>query len=101
MVKFQYPMEIEPMTPGSGGVGPTSVPQQLPSVFNQILKLWLQDRRKNLDAMKYDKKSSALSELKAKRQERERRDQERAQKQKMEKGKGEKTFIFFMGTCRH
>ena len=47
-----------------------------------------QDRRKNLDAMKYDKKSNALSELKAKRQERERRDQERAQKQKQEKGKG-------------
>ena len=48
-----------------------------------------QDRRKNLDAMKYDKKSSALSELKAKRQERERRDMERAKKEK-EKSKGGK-----------
>jgi len=38
--------------------------------------------------MKYDKKSSALSELKAKRQERERRDMERMKKQKQEKGKG-------------
>lgn len=46
-----------------------------------------QDRRKNLDAMKYDKKSSALSELKAKRQERERRDMERAKKEK-EKSRG-------------
>ena len=60
------------------------------SFFVAGLKLYFvtkQDRRKNLDAMKYDKKSSALSELKAKRLEKERRERERAQKQKQEKGK--------------
>ena len=59
------------------------------SFFVAGLKLYFvtkQDRRKNLDAMKYDKKSSALSELKAKRLEKERRDRERAQKQKQGKG---------------
>ena len=34
--------------------------------------------------MRYDKKSSALSELKAKRQERERKDQERKEKKELE-----------------
>ena len=39
-----------------------------------------QDRRKNLDAQKFDKKSSALSELKARKQERERKEQERKER---------------------
>ena len=36
-----------------------------------------QDRRKNLDAIKFDKKTSALNELKARKEERERKDKER------------------------
>ena len=70
------------------------------SFFVAGLKLYFvtkQDRRKNLDAMKYDKKSSALSEVKAKRLEKERRERERAQKQKQEKGKGQ--FVVSLMFC--
>jgi hypothetical protein len=51
--------------------------------------------------MKYDKKSSALSELKAKRQERERRDMERQQKQKQEKARGKQCHVVFSSTHCH
>ena len=43
-----------------------------------------QDRRKTMDAAKFDKKSSALSELKARKQERERKQKERQDKQRSE-----------------
>lgn len=49
------------------------------------------DRQKKLDAMKNDKKLSALSELKAKRQERERKDQERQRKTENETSQDSQT----------
>ena len=47
-------------------------------------KVRAQDRQNKIYSMRYDKKSSALSELKAKRQERERKDQERKEKKELE-----------------
>ena len=47
-------------------------------------KVRAQDRQNKIYSMRYDKKSSALSELKAKRQERERKDQERKEKKQLE-----------------
>ena len=46
-----------------------------------------QDRRKNLDALKFDKKSSALSDLKARKQEREHKEQERKERKEKEESK--------------
>lgn len=56
------------------------------AAFSQMLdaKERSQDRRKNLDALKFDKKSSALSELKARKQERERKEQERKERKEQE-----------------
>ena len=47
-------------------------------------KVRAQERKEKMYSMRHDKKSSALSELKAKRQERERRDQERKEKKELE-----------------
>ena len=47
-------------------------------------KVRAQDRQNKIYSNRYDKKSSALSELKAKRQERERKEQERKEKQELE-----------------
>jgi RNA polymerase-associated protein RTF1 len=43
-----------------------------------------QDRRKNLDALKFDKKSSALNELKARKEEKERKERERRERKDQE-----------------
>lgn len=49
-----------------------------------------QDRRKNMDAIKFDKKSNALSELKARKEERERKEKERKAREMDNKGKKSK-----------
>ncbi|XP_040573431.1 RNA polymerase-associated protein Rtf1 [Lepeophtheirus salmonis] len=49
------------------------------------------DRRKNLDALKYDKKSNALSELKAKRQEKEQKKKDAQEKEALKESDSETT----------
>ena len=73
---------ITPIFPAESGEASDSNDEGFSNVADA--KVRAQDRQNKIYSMRYDKKSSALSELKAKRQERERKDQERKEKKELE-----------------
>ncbi len=87
--RFEIQKKLKQQQKLKGEKAKSSSEDELEEDYSQMLdaKERSQDRRKNLDAIKFDKKSTALSELKARKQERERKEQERKERKEAAESK--------------